>query len=87
VTVVQKLRRLLKTHQKKAVAHAAGISPQSLFLVLAGKSSISLRTAKPLAAVLGVGVGWLVDDTQSWDDIVRVPPVESVSRHEIAHAA
>ena len=87
MTVDQKLRRLLKTHQKKAVANAAGISPNTLYLVLRKETLITIPTAKSLAAVLGVELGWLVDDSQSWEDIVRVPPVENVSRHEVAHAA
>ena len=78
MTVAEKLRRLLKTHSKKAVAKAAGISPNTLFSVLSGRACISLQTAASLAAVLGVRLGWLVDDSQSWAEIVRVPPIEKV---------
>jgi transcriptional regulator with XRE-family HTH domain len=74
--ISEKLQRLLKTHNKTAVAKAAGIHPNTLLLILSGKG-ISLHTASALAGVLGVSVGWLVDDAQGWGQIVRVPPVEN----------
>jgi transcriptional regulator with XRE-family HTH domain len=73
--ISEKLHRLLKTHNKTAVAKSAGIHPNTLLLILSGKG-ISLHTASALAAVLGVSLGWLVDDAQGWAQIVRIPPVE-----------
>lgn len=78
MTIPEKLRRLMKTSNKSAVARSAGLTPNTIFFILSGKFEPSISSARALAGVLGVQLGWLLDDSQGWDDIVRVPPVERV---------
>jgi transcriptional regulator with XRE-family HTH domain len=71
--IAQKLRRLLTPYKRTVVAKAAGVTPQTLRNVLAGHKSPTLHTLRGVAHVLGVDLGWLIDDAREWPP-VRVQP-------------
>jgi hypothetical protein len=71
MTIHEKLHGLLKFSNRKAVCKAAGVSYSSLSSSLMRKSAISSSTATALANVLGVDVGWLVDDSREWPAVRR----------------
>jgi hypothetical protein len=68
----QKLKRLMKTSNVAAISREAGLTPRTVWRSLCG-SIPSVQTTVCLARVLGVDVGWLVDDTRDWPP-VRVTP-------------
>jgi hypothetical protein len=70
MTIYEKLERLTRFSNKKALAEAAGLGPSALHNILARKGGcITTKTATALARVLGIDAGWLVDDRKPW------PPV------------
>jgi DNA-binding XRE family transcriptional regulator len=69
MSIREKLLRLTELHNKAAVAHKAGIHPETFRAILKGRFQPSRETAVALAHALGIDPGWLVDDSRSW------PPV------------
>jgi plasmid maintenance system antidote protein VapI len=80
MTIHEKLERLTRLMNRKAVCEAAAIGPMTLGNILHRKSSVMAPTALALARVLGVDPGWLIDDSKGW------PPVR-VEEPEVHHAA
>jgi hypothetical protein len=69
MTIHEKIDRLTKLANRRAVSKAAGLGSSTLGTILRRKAGITTTTATALARVLGIEVGWLVDDSQGW------PPV------------
>ena len=57
----QKLKRLLRLHNLKAVCAETGISYLALHSAMKGRSEMKISTAARLCRVLRVDLGWLVD--------------------------
>jgi transcriptional regulator with XRE-family HTH domain len=69
----EKLKKLLRRYKRKVIAAEAGIHQTTLNALIRGNNPPSMNTASRLAEVLGVSVGWLIDDSMPW------PPLRSAS--------
>jgi transcriptional regulator with XRE-family HTH domain len=72
VEMPQKLKLLMRTHIKCAIAKDAGISVATIDAIMAGVPP-RIRTAEKLAAALGVDPAWFIDSRSKWPPM-RVPP-------------
>lgn len=67
----QKLERLTRFANKRKMSIAAGLGANTLYGLVSDGNDASLSTVTAIAKVLGVDVGWLVDDSRGW------PPVHA----------
>ena len=76
MTIHEKLSRLTKMCHKAAVATRAGLSPATLSSILTRKAGVSITSARSLARVLCVDVGWLIDDSRGWPPVRTDEPAD-----------
>jgi transcriptional regulator with XRE-family HTH domain len=85
VEISQKVKLLMRTHVKCAIAKDAGISAATIDAIMAGIPP-RIRTAEKLAAALGVDPAWLIDRRSKWPP-VRVSPIGDLKQESQPNVA
>jgi hypothetical protein len=85
MTPEEKIIRLTRLCNWKAVSIEAGLGVQYVFNIVHGLHRLGARPAVALARVLGVDIGWLMDDRKAWppvrfeDDDKTSPPQKTAA--------
>ena len=83
----EKLKLLLADRRITVIAKRAGVQPITVHQYKSGRCEPSRKVAVKLAALLGVSVGWLLDDSQGFPPVLSNPSALSEETHSHAMAA
>jgi len=77
MTFQQKLKALLADRKMTVIAGRVGIHPVTLGHYINDKRPFnpSAETARRLARVLGVDIGWMMDSEQEWPPVLCKNPI------------